>query len=172
MDARPALAALALAALLAAPPASAQDPVDEALAALDAAVHDADGAATCLLQDPDCPPVGSPMACLLQPVIPETPAYYIVWACATGGAVAEPVGALTGCTVDVQGVVQCVPEALAALTAVVAGLPDAVACLLGPHIPETFAYYIAWSCLFGGAIPEPVQALTGCTLQFGGHVEC
>jgi hypothetical protein len=36
--------------------------------------------------------------CLLQPHIPETPAYYIVWWCLTQGQVPEPIYALTGCT--------------------------------------------------------------------------
>ena len=49
---------------------------------------------------PAQPEVPEPVECLLGPQIPEEFVYYIVWGCAVGGAVPEPIQYATGCTVE------------------------------------------------------------------------
>ncbi len=52
------------------------------------------------------------------------------------------------------------------------GSPGIIKCLLGPHIPETPAYYIIWGCTAGQYLPEPIRAVTGCWFYFGIFFEC
>jgi hypothetical protein len=55
---------------------------------------------------PDPTQVG-PVDCLLQPQLPETFVYYIIWGCATGGVAPEPVQYATGCTVEFPLQLEC-----------------------------------------------------------------
>lgn len=101
------------------------------------------------------------MSCLLGPHFPETFVYDILYGCTAGHLLPEPVHALTGCGVVFPGQIVCDFD------------DNFIVCIMGPHYPEAFPYYIAWDCYADDREQEPVQRFAGCTWSwYPWHMTC
>lgn len=102
-----------------------------------------------------------PVACFFQPVIPETPVYYIVWACTLGDVAREPLGEL-GCQIVFgQGLVcepifACIPEAVICPDVHLVPGRDDVACAQSyPESELCEGDYVGYANYYVDRLTEP-----------------